>query len=485
MTHSELSVAFIGQQSWVLGHGGSAVIVDPMLATSFGTSQHVRFEVSPRREVLCDELPEFEAVILSNEHLDHFHLPSIARLRDTPVFVPQTMPDVAIDALREVGASVSRLKVGHYCEVGGFEVLAMRGIASVPVWESRVHSIYVRSSLEPDCGVLIQSDTLPAQSLRINDVKPLVYIATQNMQVRADGQPAAFANSRSTPRNSAPMNHAALDFLSGLAEEVQKYGTVNHILFSGGGYTVPGRRDEAFLWSDFDSLAKLGNSLMLRPKFHGLAPGEELVASGLGSETRRLEWVRPGIHHSGDSDTSSGKLGSGGGYVGERGPIVDLRTTASRWDSLESELHEMAPHLCQSELGRSLLSSLSHGRPLKSTCYPLVLEFEDHSEECSRYFGFSLQASDFERLSKNQAEISLRESTAGLRLFASDFLAIAAGEIQVWEVASTNAEQWYTGDRLASPVAFLYSYYCEAVRPDLAARVYRSVLSDIGVGEAL
>lgn len=62
------------------GGRGTRILVDPVVEASFGHSPRLRFEIHPARRIDLDLMPRVDAVVVTNEHLDHFHLPSLRRL---------------------------------------------------------------------------------------------------------------------------------------------------------------------------------------------------------------------------------------------------------------------------------------------------------------------------------------------------------------------------------------------------------------------
>ena len=82
----------------------------------------------------------------------------------------------------------------------------------------------------------------------------------------------------------------------------------------------------------------------------------------------------------------------------------------------------------------------------------------------------------FDWLGLGEAEI-LQKIPFGVDLHLVDFHELLQGGIQIWELATARMRQWYVGwDRLKCPISFLYGYFSEQVRPDLASRMYDRIL---------
>jgi len=63
--------------------------------------------------------------------------------------------------------------------------------------------------------------------------------------------------------------------------------------------------------------------------------------------------------------------------------------------------------------------------------------------------------------------------------YASDVTALFAGRLQAWELGSCSFRQWFLGAPVESPTAFLYAYFDEANRSDLAGKNYAYQLAQL------
>src|SRR4051812_36110603 len=118
-----MELTFLGHQSWMIEHGSTCVLLDPVLAPNFGHTPNVDFRVWPPRRIRVAEMPPVHAIFLSHEHLDHFHLPSLDLLpRATPFYVGPLMPAVVVRAVEALGFSVQRLALEAPLRVGALEL---------------------------------------------------------------------------------------------------------------------------------------------------------------------------------------------------------------------------------------------------------------------------------------------------------------------------------------------------------------------------
>ncbi|MGE3287657.1 MAG: MBL fold metallo-hydrolase [Pseudonocardia sp.] len=454
---------FIGHQSWLVTIGDTHLLVDPVLTDAFGNSPHVRFRIEPARRVAPDRLPRIDAVVVSNEHLDHFHLPSLRALdRSVPVLVPVTMPTVCTDVLREDGFDVRPVTRDEEVTIGSAGVRLLAGPADVPVWESRVASVWIGRPGRPDTGVLVQSDTLLGPDAAA--FSPEILLVTHNAQVPPPGHAGAFDNMLPLPPEQ-PAQTLGLSILHHVLDEaLRAVGGARHVAFSGGGYAQEPARHGPFCWSDFAELADLANALSLHDAVVGLAPGERLTP-GREPVVDAVDWILPPEQAGPDpADPRTVEFD-------ELGPLVHRAVDDADRALIGVELAELAPLLLLSPLGRSLVNVHEYlGRPTG----PLrcAVHLRGFGPEGDRVVALDVNTARFE-----STALSLRDALftvpSGVDVWASDLAAVLRGELHVWELAVSRMRQWYVNDRLDSPVGFLYGCLSEQLRPDLAHRLYR------------
>ncbi|HEV7651510.1 MAG TPA: MBL fold metallo-hydrolase [Actinophytocola sp.] len=470
------TITFIGHQSWLVETGDTRILVDPMLTTSFGHSPELRFEIHPARDV--GDLPPIDAVVVTNEHLDHFHLPSLRMLpADVPVIMPRMMPQVCVDEVRALGRTVRLVPLNEVERVGDAELYLLPGAEGAPMWENRVASVYVRAAADTGGGVFIQSDTATATPPESIGCTPEIFIATHNGQVPPAGYLGAFDNMLPLGTGEATEG-TGLRMLQGvLHEATDHFDSVRYLAFSGGGYVqVPPKHGE-FLWADYQALARLANKLTLTIEVLGLTPGQAARVGAGGAEITTVPWISPGapthpVVPSDRNDTAEPDLGA------EVLPLFDGELTDGDRTLIRAELDAMSPLLMQARLGRHLINENVY---LDSPTGPHRYAFHlrgyvpaDEEDDGTRVFALNLNNGRFEEL-----ETGLRDALftipSGVDTNAVDLLAVLRGRIHIWELAVSRLRQWYLCDKLDSPVGFLYGYFSEQVRPGLARELYRQL----------
>ena len=102
-----MKLTFLGHQTWLISYGSTNVIIDPLLLNKFGHSSDINFEIFPSRNIQVDKMPRVDAIILSHEHLDHFHIPSLNMLpKDAPFYVSKLLPICVKELIIELGFQI-------------------------------------------------------------------------------------------------------------------------------------------------------------------------------------------------------------------------------------------------------------------------------------------------------------------------------------------------------------------------------------------
>jgi hypothetical protein len=477
-----MKICYLGQQGWLISKGSTNVLVDPVLTETFGTSNKLKFRIYPPRAMDLEKMPSISAVVITNEHLDHFHLPSIKRLeRSIPIYVGELMPLCVKKSITEMGFNLVILKNQESVTLGKLVINLFIGNKNTPFWEKRVYQLYCRNTQQLNQGgVYIQSDTLMSDYF-LKQIKakilpsPMVYITTNNAQVVPDDVLGAFDNLLpiEAEQNTGLTGLKILDEI--LIQYPKSLSIPKHLLISGGGYIQESAPFGPFLFSDYKRLAELANKLSLDTKVHGLLPGEELDIST--DTTSEAGWIKK------DYQKWQSYIDSSINYSESYNPLLsnpvfnpftndeDIKVSLK---NIENELIFMSKVLICSKLGIELTSANEYMNG-STGATGFVFNIRTGLNDLTYQYGLDLRNGKFIKLASIPFEDLIREYPYGVDVFLEDLCALLDGDIQIWELATANMRQWYLGTKMESPVAFLYKYFSEQVRQDLANKVYKNL----------
>lgn len=476
-----MDIIFLGHQGWMLKSKSTAILIDPILTDSFGTSKYVQFKLFPPRSINLDKLPKISGIFITNEHLDHFHLPSLKLLdKSVPVYVGNTMPMCVKETIRNLGFELLELCNTELVKVEYLNVKFYIGSPSVPSWEKRCYQLYITAEDEKNTGVFIQSDTLVNEYF-ISQVNtglescPKIFIATNNGQILSEDSYGAFDN-------LLPLDSSSKDGCVGigiLEEILVQYPAqlpgLSTLLLSGSGYIIDNENSKPFLFSEVEKINGYLAELSMGIHAQLLYPGEQIAFDDMGRKSQsKVDWINLDMNLYKQLNERL-KLPEQT-INGLSAPIFSDDNDEEAFDrsqrEIDLELQTMAKLILLSPLGRSLLLINEYlNGPLDSYRFAIKLKL---NESKSVLYKLDINSASFSLVFIIDSDLT-QEYPFGIELYLVDFVALLHGKIQIWELATTNMRQWYLGDKLQSPVAFLYSYFSEQIRPDLAYRVYETI----------
>jgi hypothetical protein len=465
-----ISATCLGHQTWLVEGADGRVLVDPVVTRSFGNDPGLRFEIWPPREIDVARIGALDAVVITNEHLDHFHIESLGILRSVAsrAMVSPLFPAAAAAVLERLGYSVRR-----YGATGtGVAGLTLTGLSpdarSVPVWESRCSSVLL-TDVSDGTSVFVQSDTLVPEG---SGIRADIFVATNNTQRRPPGWQGFGLD------NLLDDGAADLEILQALATASRSLESCNWVTFSGSGYRPVPRRHGPLLLADSRDVANRLNDSALEDRFLGLAPGDRLWADGRLDTQDWIAPVQPLASEPAAADRDEGLNFDVARIFPPRGSSEeDLDVIAAGLESLERLL-------AAGKFGTHLVDvNLRAGKPLAADeRFVVHLRRPDGAD----VFTLDLAEGKFRRevFTGTLRELILRFPT-GLSAWASDLARVFDGSIQIWELCTIGCIQWYLADPFLSPVGFLYSALAEPVQPALTAALYGKVLDRLAADRAL
>ncbi|ORT54737.1 MBL fold metallo-hydrolase [Streptomyces sp. CB03238] len=486
-----LELTFLGHQTWHITDGLSTVLLDPILAPAFGAG-NLEFEIWPPRTVDTMGMPAPGAVILSHEHLDHFHLPSLNLLsRSAPVYTGITTPTAVTDAIAALGFTVHRVDHTQPLHIGDIEITLYPAGARTLFWEKRVAQPLVRlaGTTGNDVFIGVDADVSDLYIEQLADgalAPPRLAVVSNNAQTVPYG--ALGADNNLLPGLDGPRNRkTGLEILHNLLiDYLAPLDGVKDVALCGNGFTAPRSPHGPFLYSDHAALADMANKLQHLFHVHGPRPGDRLtVPTGEGPITRsHATWVTP------DPIAEKRALATQQVFLAEPQQVMPSAITPAlpeeEWQQARAlvadELPRLARELIATRTG-ALAASIHdylHG-PLSG--HRLVLRLLDPPGQPGTVdsYAWNIAGPSWDKVETTSREAAIAAYPFGIEIYFQDFASLFLGRAQIWDVVGGSYQGWHIGEGLDSPVYALFAIYGEHQRPDLAARCYSNSLVALGM----
>ncbi|MGO7042176.1 MBL fold metallo-hydrolase [Rhizobium acaciae] len=484
-----IALTFLGHQGWLAEKEDVCVAFDPILEGYFGHSPGTDFRVFPVRLVDICRLPKFQAVFISHEHLDHFHLPSLAMLpRSTRIVIGPLVPICIEEALLDIGFRPERLQHYQAVDFGAFTVTIFPSGHDTVVWENRVTSYLIRDNEHSNVSIFLAVDALVSEeySTRVaaGDLPtPTLIIASNNSQIVPYG--AFGAQSNLLPLNDdGPTRYQGFSVMhSILFDYLSVFKKVKNVAICGNGFVNLKKPYGPFLFSNNKELALAVNAMSIREKVFGPHPGDRLQ---LHSDERVSESTVDYIV----LDEEFNKLLYAKRAEFMENPIPQTISPVCSEDEeaigrmlsvVKEELSRISVALLVSPTGRRLLEQNEY---LSGPVGALRAVFRLLTKEKTYHLSFDVTSCSFKEVDC-QADEAVRKFPMGVEVFLCDLYAVVIGKIQIWDLAGTSMRSWYVGSKYENLIAFLFSAFGEQARPDLASKVYSAAISRLNLHETL
>src|SRR5262245_17578968 len=124
-----MEIQMIGHASILIRTRDQTILMDPVL---WDPHQEGLFDVCPKREVLHERLPQYDVLIISHRHLDHFDIRSLAALPKTvKALIPQD--ELIEECLRRLGyQKIYKLNDFSEIKIGATRIMTTRSANPVP-----------------------------------------------------------------------------------------------------------------------------------------------------------------------------------------------------------------------------------------------------------------------------------------------------------------------------------------------------------------
>lgn len=479
-----LKLTFLGHQTWLVEGDGHRVLVDPVLGRGFGLSPALEFRIWPPREVDTGRMPELDALVLTHEHLDHFHLPTLAALsKSLPVFTGPLLPAPVSEAIESLGFTVHRVDHTEGIRFGDLAVRLYPAGARTLFWEDRVVQPVVQVADGPAVAIGVDADLSDVYKDAVasgREPTPRMAIVSNNSQIAPPGTPGSDTNLlpgtgdvRGRKSGLQVLNELLLDYLEPLPG-------IADVALCGNGFLPANTPHGPYLYADHQEMARAANVLQHLFTAHGPRPGDQLTVPAEGPVTsKRVDWVRI------DEEFEAEQLAAHEAFLTEpkapplapiAPPITDGGTALAE---LDEELLRLGRELMPTSAGQLAASIHEYldSKPLGAHRVLLVLRDAPGGEE--RHYAWDLTTAAFHVVEPVDLDEAMALYPFGMVLFFQDFIGILRGHVQVWDVAGSSMQCWNIGRPLDSLVYALFAIYGEHQRPELAARSYAYALGHI------
>ncbi|NMO14646.1 hypothetical protein HPC49_14905 [Pyxidicoccus fallax] len=471
------NATFIGHQGWLLETADTRLLVDPLLADTFGNTPGREACVFPPREIQFERFPAVSAVLLTHEHEDHLSPASLDRLsRDIPIYISGNSSSAAADILQEMGFEARRLFPGQVLSLGDLNVLGLGpghvrheandewDVLPFLAWDRDGHGSFFSS-------VDVATTDEMLQRARTQVRKPgIVALSWNTMHLgwrMVEPKPAdPFGTAQS-------LAQSALETYSRLS---RLWGAPAAIAVSGTGFSL--QDDMAWLNRNafvleaqqvVDAVQQLGiPTLLVAPK-----PGEALsMAKERACRVVTREFVRSARRQHWPERTF---VGDQPAVPADYAPACGKREAGpAEKDAIEKHLVELAHYLYGTRVFQDLLSV--HADELRDRRRSIALVLK-RAEAPSWVFEYNLQQC---RFVPRESINPYSSYPAGIECWATDLLALFEGRV----VASSGVGLGRSRVWSAVPGRFtgLYTqlfvrFFHPLRRPEAALALYRRVWS--------
>ncbi len=465
-----LSLTFIGHQSWAIEADDTLILLDPVLLSTFGHAEWIAFPVYPKRTVMLDRISRPAAVLLSHEHLDHFHLPSLNTIdRDVPILVGPLMPDCVVHSIQTLGFDVQRMRHNVPIEIGRIVVEAFGAGFGTVFWEQRVTQFHFHNTTDPRASAYIAVDAAVndgyVQSIALGTrPSPRAVVLSNNSQIAPRGALSARSNLFDVP---APRGRfPGLQLLHGLlVTGAAGFGPSTAVVLCGNGFAT--ERFGPFLFSDNRLLATQARAMTEADvEVFGPWPGERLDVTSARVESHSADWIQ--CDHAATERLRELNVRHDRHAAFLPLAPMPIKLPEPRIErTLADELAMLARHMMSSPMCRLALNVDEHlSGPLGSRRIALRLFNGDDVR------AFCLDVNRAAFIAMPVTECNPQCMPFGIDLYLSDFLGLFDGSLQVWDVIGAASRAWFMGDIYHNWQTALFEIYGEQVRPDLAGKVY-------------
>lgn len=474
-----MQILHLGHNGFAVGEPSSPLLIDPLLHDSYADEYSSSpVEIYPPRVVMHHKMPRPSGVLLTHEHSDHFHLPSLAMLSTSiPIYVGPLMLEPVKRSIERLGFTVTLLEYESPTEIAGVLVELFPAGPDTVLWEARVSQVWVRESDSLDGGVYFAVDATISSTL-VGRVKggrrPSAIAMSNNAQITPSGVFGSFDNLRTWSAGDESQDaFAGLNILRelvvGTREQLGDDGSIG-VIICGGGFLKDYEQLGPFPFSEQQDLGQAATSLSLAREVLGPEPGSIIdVTDRRCTMSRSADWIKVD-HQRHDELKRRREIFMSSGAEIDMCQVIPTRNAAEERrarEVIENHLEYLARSILLSDLGGNLVAAAAD----LGIEYPLSIVCTFDRCVTSTY-GLSVGRAQFERIQGVDVEVAPYRFPFGLHVRGADLAGVLTGRIQIWDIAGVAMRGWYVGDQLSSPVATMFDALGEQTRPSVACSVY-------------
>ena len=484
---------FIGHQTWLVEHKSTRILIDPLLCEDFGLVDENRIKIYPPRTVDATALSDVDLIFLSHEHSDHFDIQSLNQLpRSARFVVGAIIVEPVKQCIRDLGFTLIQVKDNEPMRVGDLILRFYPADPKTAFWESRVTQVHIEEAEQPVSGIFIAVDALVSEAFKTDIIEgrlaaPKLVIVSNNSRV---SPPGAFQSLENWGKNASDSNRKVgplgIGVLSAVLTSYMDDFPVQpeNIALCGGGFIKRLGAFAAFPFSDQPTLSRLANRLSLDTHIVGLLPGEAFALTPDPGPQAVIDWVQVDkVQHNlliEELDQFIEARKTVEVVASVRPDVQDAEAYIELLRRAQAELQRLAKSLMLFITGRKVLA-MSHHKGRKLGPKRIVFSFVSHALGRQDSYALNLISGQFEAEVHNQLESLVAHYPVGVCRPLVDFIGMAEGELQVWDIVGVSVQSWFEGGIFDGLIPFFYSYYGENGSPELLAKIIRRSMCNLEV----
>ncbi|EIK71617.1 hypothetical protein PseBG33_2869 [Pseudomonas synxantha BG33R] len=485
---------FIGHQTWLVEHGSTRILIDPLLCEDFGLVDAHRIEIYPPRVVDATALSDIDLIFLSHEHSDHFDIHSLNLLpRSARFVVGATIVEPVKQCIRDLGFTLTQVCDTEPMLIGDLSLRFYPADPKTAFWESRVTQVHIEEAEQPSNGIFIAVDALVSEVFKTDIVEgrlapPKLVIVSNNSRV---SPPGAFQSLENWGKNASDGNRKVgplgIGVLSAVLTSYMDDFPVQpaNIALCGGGFIKRMGEFAAFPFSDQPTLSRLANRLSLDTNIVGLLPGEAFALDPDLGQQAIIDWVQVDkVQHNlliDELDQFIEARKTVEVVASVRPDVQDVEAYEELLQRALAELQRLAKSLMLFITGRKALA-MSHYKGRKLGPKRIVFSFASHALGLQDSYALNLISGQFEAETHNQLESLVEQYPFGICLPLVDFIGMVEGDLQIWDIVGVSVQSWFESGIFDGLIPFFYSYYGENGSPELLAKIIGRSMRNLEVG---